>query len=843
MNRSLCVSLLAATVLTPLPALAQDADEADANPRLAEGIPEIIVTARKTEESINDAPAAISAFSTEVLDERGLNDIADIGNQTPGLSFSQAFGRDTDRPVIRGLGNVLAGVQFGVESGVAIFIDGALFRGDIQSLNFDALERIEIVKGPQSALYGRNTYSGAINLITKTPGDSFTGTLRARAAEYDEYMVSGSIDIPIAPGVVAARVDGRYYEYGGQYRNSLTGRKVGQEESTNIGATLYVTPGDNFRWRTRVSYEKQDDGSPALFLTDAGDNNCKPGFRSANYRTSSFAFPFWPVTKTSTNDNQYFCGVIKPGTVALNNDPSQVLFRTSPFAPFVPTTLDGTAVDGYYKKRWFVSTNMSADLGDSGWTADGIFAYRNEVARTGTDSDHSDAFVYFILNPLFGPAGGVPNPAVDNPAFANTHRSLAEDVSVELRISSPQENRIRGMAGIYMYDFSIKDRDINFSTGPNGFPYGGPGSDEETIENTSFFGKVEFDISDALTLGVEGRYLIEEKSRTEFTATGSNVFEGERTKDFVPRVTLDWQPTPDTLVYAIYAEGNKPGGTNGSAGASIGRESYEPETLKGGEIGIKQTLAGGRVQLNVAAFYNELSAVQLTTALPVGGGALTSVATNQGDAEVKGFEVELTARPMPELTLSGGVAYTDAKFTNGCDDFQYTLNSGGLLISDALNPTPAEAALCSIKGNRLPLGSDWQANGAIDWRSNISNNSEIFANLNGSYEGSKYVQVHNLAETGDTFLLNGRAGVSFGNLEFAVFGRNLTDEDSIPLATRWFDLRYGIGVANVPPQFATPGNGGTAAAGDPLADRSFPRAFFGALRKGRTFGAEVKFKF
>lgn len=826
------IGLLAATVLTPGTVLAQDAGSDEAVDQTADvdtgGVPIITVTARKTEESLTDAPVAVTAFSGETLEERGLNDIADIGNQTPGLSFSQAFGRDTDRPVIRGLGNVLAGVQFGVESGVSIFIDGALFRGDVQTLNFDALERVEIVKGSQSALYGRNTYSGAINFVTATPGDDFAGTLRARVAEYGEYMVSGSIDVPLVPGILAARLDGRYYEYEGQYTNSLTGNLVGSEESLNAAATFYLTPSDNFTFRTRISYEEQDDGPPALFLQGADQNNCKPGFRSAAFRGPSFAFPFWPITRSSTNENQYFCGVIEPGTVALNTDPVPVPFRTSPFAPFQDRTLDGTAIDGYERERWFVSTGFEGDLGDNGWTGSGIVAYRSEIARTGTDSDHSDAFVYFTLNPLFG-ANGPPDPTVQEPAFANTHRSRVEDVSAELRIASPEDQPVRFLAGAYLYDFTLQDREVDFSNVPDGVPFGSAGSYEETIDNMSFFGRVEFDPTDTVTIGFEGRYLMEQKTRREFSATGSVLYEGDEERDFVPRVTIDWQPNPDTLIYAIYTEGNKPGGTNASAGASIGRESYASETLVGGEIGLKQTFADGRLQLNVAAFYNEVSNVQLTTALPVGGGALTSVATNQGDAEVQGFEVEVTARPIPALTLNFGVAYTDARFTRGCDDFQYTLNSGGLRISDAENPTAAEAPLCSIAGNRLPLGSPWQANGAIDFRQPLGANSEFFANLNGSYEDSKFVQVHNLAETGETFLLNARVGVEFGDFTLAAFGRNLTDEDTIPLATRWFDLRYGIGTTGIP--------AGTNA------DTSFPRAFFGALRKGRTFGAELSYRF
>ena len=826
----LLASALATGCVIVAPAAAQEntANSVDGD----NGITEIVVTARKTAESVNDAPVAVTAFDSALIESRGITDISDIATQTPGISFSQAFGRSTDRPVIRGLGNVLAGVQFGVESGVSVFIDGALFRGDIQTLDFGSLERIEIVKGSQSALYGRNTYAGAINFITKTPGDVFAGRIQARVAEYDEYNISGSLDVPILPGVIAARVDGRYYEYGGQYRNSLTGNKVGQEESTNVAGTLYFTPDNNFDARFRLSYEEQNDGTPALFLQGSDQNNCQAGFRSAAFRTSSFAFPFWPVTRTSTNDNQYFCGEIQPGTVALNNEASPVPFRTSGFAPFVDTPLDGTAFDGYQTRRWYGSSVINWDIAGSGWTATAITAVRSEISRTGTDSDHSDAFVYFTINPIFSnPPGPAPNPLVEEPAFANTHRGESDDYSIDLRLATPASNPVRALAGFYKYDFQLHDREIDFSTGPDGVPFGGAGSYEETIANTSFYGRIEADLGDTITVAVEGRYLEDQKTRTEYAAGGAaTLFEGDKIKDFVPRVTLDWQPSQDTLVYAIYTEGNKPGGTNASAGAGIGRPTYRSETLKGGEFGIKQTFLNSRLQVNLSAYYNDVSDVQLTTALPVGNGALTSVATNQGNAEVKGFELEVIARPVRQLTMNFGAAYTDAKFTSGCDDFEYTLNTGGLRISDAENPTATEAPLCSIAGNRIPLGSPWQLNTAADWRDSLGNGPlEYFINLNASYESSKYVQVHNLAETGDTTLVNARVGIGGDNWELALFGRNLFDEDTIPLATRWFDLRYGIGTTGIP--------AGTNA------DTSFPRAFFGALRKGRTLGAEVKFTF
>ena len=173
MKRSLRVMLLAATVFTPSLAMAQDAPADDEG-----GIKDIVVTARKTAETLSDAPVAVSVVTSEKINELGLTSIDDFAKQSTGISFSQAFGRSTDRPVIRGQSNVLAGVQAGVETGAAYFVDGVYYQGDIQGFDPQSIERVEVIKGPQSALYGRNTYAGAINYITKDPSKDLTVSAR-----------------------------------------------------------------------------------------------------------------------------------------------------------------------------------------------------------------------------------------------------------------------------------------------------------------------------------------------------------------------------------------------------------------------------------------------------------------------------------------------------------------------------------------------------------------------------------------------------------------------------------------------------------------------------------------
>lgn len=763
------------------------------------GLEEIVVTARKLEESLQDTPVAVSAFTERGLDDLQINDVNDIAQLTSGLSFSQAFGRSTDRPVIRGQSNVLAGVQFGVESGTAYFVDGIFFGGNtIQNLNFDALERVEVIKGPQSALYGRNTYAGAINFITKTPSDEFEGTVLGRIAEDDEYEIRGGIAAPIAPGLISARLDARYYEFGGEYTNQLTGKKVGSEQSASVAGTVYFTPAPAVSARLRVQYSEQDDGPLPIFLQPAIDNNCFPGFRSPAFRVGGL--------RVSDNPNQYFCGVIapRPELVELNTD------------PLPDGTPDGTAFDGIENDQWLASLILDYRFLD-GWTITSLTGFRDEEQLFGTDSDHSDAFI------LFGP------PGVVEPIFANTNRNDVRDWSQEIKVATPQDWRVRGLLGGYYFDQEETQVDLTFQNPIEGEPFGTPLSDRTTIENWAVFGLAEVEVIPSVTVTGEFRYQEETKGRVEL----QNAFDADRTfTSFTPRVTVDWQPSDDRLYYFVYAEGVKPGGINGPTGEPIDAVFFDQESSNNFELGTKLSFLNRRLTVNVAGYFIDASDVQLTTAIPAPGttGAVTSVASNQGESEILGFELDITAFPIDGLRLNATYAFADAEFTSGCDPFEFTLNTGGLVFPGG-DPVPE----CDISGRQLPLGSKHQASGSFVWQRPLSSQVDYFVSGDASYESTKFVQVHNQAETGDTFLLNARLGVVWQSLELTGFVRNLTDEDTIPLATRWFDLRHGFAPAGIP--------FGELAAMGQTADTSFPRGFFATLRRGRTFGAQIRYSF
>lgn len=822
MKKSILLSSAAALAVTALATgsvIGQEAEQAASQSSTRDII---TVTARRREETILDAPVAVTAFGEADILNLGLQSVDDVARFTPGLSFSSAFGRTSERPVIRGQANVLAGVQFGVESGTAYFIDGVYYPGSIQNLDPNDLARVEVIRGPQSALYGRNTYAGAINFITRGAGDTFEGNLRGRYGSFGEHEVSAGISGPLSDQV-GFRLSFRDYNYDGEWTNQVTGRTVGSQSTTSISGVLDFTPANNFDVRLRAQYSDSRDGTLPLFLQPAASNNCAPGHRSlASWSRSG-----------STNNNQYFCGVIRPAPVALNTGPALPgqpaivpgvpANALNPFLPFqLYSTADGTPFDGVTNETLLLSGIVNWDLGGSGYVLTVSGAYRDEERRFGSDSDHSS--INFVLQP----AGMTDTGAF----FANTTRNEVEDFSFEARLASPVSERLRWMVGVYYYDQTNNGYTITFSN-----PAGNP-ANILTTTNRAVFGLLEYDIADNLTVTLEGRYAEEEKSTIDGLSAATQFTRSDTFNNFTPRLTLNWSVNPETTVYAVFARGVKPGGQNGSVGASVNIPTYDQETSDNYEIGVKRFLFGGSGYFAAAAYYIEATDVQLTTAVANAMGALNSVATNQGSAEILGLELEYRHQLTDIFSVGATYAWTRPEFTEGCDDAQWELTSGGgVIASNSTAPGTGtsffgQTGNCSIAGNRIPLTSEHQLSLNAELRAPLgaTGRLEWFARGDFTYESSKYVQVHNLAETGDASILGAQFGIQGENWTLMAYGRNLLDEDSIVMATRWLQTPY----------LSTGFSPNTAPAG---AATGAPRAFFGTLRRGASYGIEARYRF
>ena len=832
---------LGASALAGQTAIAQSGGATAQGPSLEE----VVVTARKREESLQDVPLPVTALTEADISNRQVTSLDDVAKFTPGLVFSKNFGRATERPVVRGLASVLAGTNASVETGVAYFVDGVYYPGDIQSLDMNDVARVEVIRGPQSALYGRNTYAGAINFVTKRPGDATSGSVSA-SFDPDERNLSARLAARPADWL-AVTLNGRYYDFDGQWTNKLTGRKVGFEKTSSFGGTANLTLTENTELRLRFQRNRDRDGSRPIFFQSGAENNCFPGTRSlGSYNSTS-----------TDNTNQWYCGEIKPRDVYLNDAPV-----TQGFPPLlgIPSTLRGQAAgaliydtraglpfSGVERDLDLFTASFRWDIMGSGYSMVLNGGTRDEDRKTGADSDHSQ------VNIIGPDINGVRALATGSSAARDTY----EDWSGELRIESPQDDRFRWMLGVYHFEWENRNYRIDFaSPGGQARP-----SQIFDIINTGYFGSVGFDFTDRLSATLEMRSATERKGQIDWTQVpnvpagptaaatyDSSIRGNDEWKSTTPRATVDFKLNEDVTLFAIWAKGYKPGGFNGAVAITNGRpldESFKQEESVNYELGMKSQLMDRRLTLNVSVFKMTIDDIQLTTPITnATTGAVTSISTNQGDGEIKGLEIESRFAATDDLTLGFTYALADTKFTSGIDDFQWQITSGGGIFNPA-NPTDPARNLNgrgngSIVGNPFPLAAKHTASLTADYsRPVFGGGYRLYVNSDLSYTSKKNIQVHNTAYTGSALLMGARVGIETDNWRAGFYGRNLLDESSAVGATRWLHS-YLIGI---------PATAGPAATLDPglppttVAAYSLPRGIFGTLRRERQIGLELNYKF
>ena len=823
-------ALLTATILTPGAVLAQTgiADTTGPSAPAVSQSNEIIVTARKREESLQEVPTSVAVATAETIDRLGLDNLEDISRTIPGLVFDDSFGRDANRPVIRGQANILG------QSGVAFFIDGIYFTGSLADYDVDTIERIEVVKGPQSALYGRNTYSGAINIISKLPGDTWEGRVQADISEFDRYEITAGIRGPLTEGL-SFGLNGRYYDFGGQFTNQFDGEKLGQQSSWSVSSVLNWDNGGPFTATLRGYFNRTDDGQPAIFATSVAENNCFPD-----------------IGGLFNGAGRYFCGTIRPREL------------TSDFTrQFRPEDLDRVGIEA---DTYNISLRMEYELGD-GLTLTSLTGYNNREQTTLTDGDYSNEnFVSAIF--AFVPAGapgsgrfGAVN-AADVTDFTFANLSQTEDWSQELRLTY-QSDSFDVIVGGYYFDqddngFGIREvpDNANALAASNlaaavsarcaatpgctfAFPFSplrpiAESRDENllNIRNIAAFGAVEWHITPELNLGVEGRYQEERIRQTAFIFNegqprGNAITGSETFKDFAPRVTLDYQPTPNNLIYAIYAEGQKPGGFNGPIAIQAQEQdptiqvaTFDPENVKSYELGFKNTFLNGALTANLALFRNEVEGYQLSQLVQTTTNSVTAT-VNAGDARINGLELELVARPGANFTLTANYALADTRFTSGfdqnegvlldvADDRRVNCSTGFQFPSlPCTVGSSSNSAYGSIEGRRIPRAPVHTVFADVDWRAPVGTGDwEFFAGANVSLTSTNFAQVANLAETGSAVEVDARIGIRNDRFRIQGYVDNLTDEDAVQQLIRY-------------------------------ADPSFRRNFIAGLRPGRRFGVIV----
>lgn len=706
---------------------------------IAQELEEIVVTARKVEENLQEVPVAVTAFTAEQIEEAGLNDLFDVSLATPGFSFERLSRYGTplggaSRPVIRGMSNILGGAN------ASIFIDGLQYSDSILSFPMDTVQRVEVIKGPQAALFGRATFAGAINLITKRAGNRFQNKLSARVASQREYEASFLSQGPLLEDKLYYTAFGRVYDFGGFYRNSLDDRRIGDEKSVNFDGSLEFRPNEMFRARFGLGIGRDDDGASALTLQNRTYNNC-----------------YLEVAR------QYYCGAVVKDIPSVQN-------------------LDLFGDDIGIDKD---STRLAAQLE---WQL-GNFTLRSNTG-------------YFRADQTYGYDVDL---TANSTALRGTFNRIAisdrREGSTELIVQHDAGQGVRYLAGFYYYksrrDFR-EDR-LNGATVDQG---------EARVNNLALFGSVSVDFTERLTGSVELRYADDEIGNDNPRARAALPLIEDSFDSFSPRVTLDWQLREGSMLYASYAQGNKPGDINANPLLPPEYLFAEEEESNNYEIGAKNVFGDGRTTFNLALYAIDWDKQQLTSTVFLANGNPTSVLVNAGKTKAKGLELELASALTERITAGFGYSYNDAKFRDYDNSDQAALFG---------NP--------SAKGNQTPNASKHQLNLFGRYEFPLNNGMTGFLRGDYSYSSKKYAQIHNLAHTGGQSLLNLKAGVRGDAWTLTLFVDNATDDRTPSTLVRFVDF------ANILPR------------GGSMRTSVFARAFFYPLPPKRQLGLNASYSF
>ncbi|WP_404326856.1 TonB-dependent receptor [Aerophototrophica crusticola] len=564
-------------------------------PASAQGVEEIVVTARQRAEDPQRTPLSLTVLGPEAIERAQVDSIADIATRAPGLVVSDPFGRFNPAPAIRGL--TQPGV--GEEPSVGFFLDGVYVSGRSSiNLFLDDVERIEVLKGPQNALFGRNTFGGAVNLVTRKPGDAVEGQVAGAIGNKGRKEFSASVGGPLVAGKLAARASFALDDYDGFYRNALAGGpEIGAEKSTAAALTLRATPTDRLEALLRVSYAEDRDGQPKGWWLQT---NCQQRLNAAGVPAGAFT---------------QYCGEIPED---------------------VPTQAANAEHFGFRRDAWRTALTVNYDLGPATLTS--ISAANFETNEFNRDNDYSAA--------LIARAG----------QLTDRH-----DWSQELRLVSNDDGEpLSWIAGASRYRFDNETERRDFDYVESRVRPGGGTRTAEVTDSWAVYGSLSYRLPLDLTATADLRWQRDEK-RFATTAL-PNVGLSDEWTMWTPRFALSWQATDDALLYASAAKGAKSGGFSTMANILPTERSFDPETNWTYEVGAKTQWLGGRVTANAALFWIDWTDQQVVAVSSGPFTNNNFYTANAAQSRSRGLELELAAAPVEGLDLRAAYTFVDAEF-------------------------------------------------------------------------------------------------------------------------------------------------------------------------------------
>jgi iron complex outermembrane receptor protein len=670
-------------------------------------IEEIIVTATKRGETLlQETPLSITAFSSKALEISHIESMRDIGQYTPGLDISGVSSHA--ELYIRGVGN--NNVFAGSDSSSTMHLDGVyLARPLMVFSDFLDIERIEVLRGPQGTLYGRNSTGGNINIISRLPSDELRMSFSGEYGNYDKFKFTGNVSGPLVEDKVMAGISFLKKDRDGYVDNispNTNRDHLNDEDSFAVRGSLRVVPTESIEAVLIVDYFKEDN-----------HGNVQKAFH-----IDEFGNPFFiPIPWFSPTI------IADPWTVSLPGD-------------FQSHELVTRGITG----------KITADL-PHGITLTSITAYRDVDFWSENDADFTDVNAFGQFNGF----------------------EKQDQLSQEFQLNGEIGN-LDWLVGLYYFEEEVEFHGILAGADPGFFPpvfEFKPFAIADTEAFAAYFHGV-YAVTDKLSVTAGVRYSDEERSMNMGSAAfmlGGIPLPGAFTNidsadwdAWTPKVGVDYKVNDDLMIYASVSRGFKSGGFNSFA--SSAEEAYNPEYIWAYEIGIKSDWADNRLRANASAFYYDYTDLQVLGFTNFSAASLGMRVTNAASVTIQGFELEITAKPVPQFMLTAGVAYLDATY----DEY---------LTARAASPTvPVD-----VSGNVLNHAPEWAVNLAAQYDVVVKDYGTLSFHVGYNWQDDIYISSpFNDPKMGQDayYIVDARIGfvTHDDRWEFAVFGNNLTDE-------------------------------------------------------------------
>lgn len=780
----LCELVMAACGLmlaTPQGAMAQAAAPATAAAAAKSEVQEVTVTARKRSETLVEVPISIQSVSEKELRAAAITNVNELGTST-GFNFtsaqgSGAQGRAFGVTTFRGLQGDL---NFPWENSGGVFIDGIFISGGVGSLGMTDVARVEVLKGPQNAFFGRSTFGGAVNFITRNPGAKFGGTVNATVNQKGATDMDVSVEGSLIPDLMTGRLTVGNKNKPALYRAS-DGGDLGAETTRYVTGTLYLTPTDESFIRLRGHFQVDDDSTPATALIPGSVSTSCTGKSYTGIGRDGATVQYTPGTA-------YFCD----GIPTLK-DVGKGVFDAN---TTIPASVRNAFIENSLNDPFLAKTPK---LNHAGMRRDTLrlSAQYGTSLPMGMDLAVNAGFNSSNSTSMFD----LDRTKVNN--FFNVQTNVTRDSTLDARVTTNAKAALRGVAGVSLFTsaFQLSQLDLNAGLGATAPARNTGNYLDLKAEVPAVYGSVEYDFTKEITASAETRYQQDKITFTSFTGVPT----ANKTSSWLPRLTLRYKPDANLSAYVNVARGVQPLTVNtGYANANANGKAYilslfpdagdftpQPK-LDSIEVGLKQRVS--KDLLYAVAVYNQKWLNRLSSSVifnPTTCGTTTGTAacpfsaagsgvTIGNEATINGVELTVEAQPLPQLSVG---AYLDIK-RGKWDKY---LNSGSSRYgSNGVRSLTGDAV--SFDGNKLARIPDMTLSVNGTWRFGTVGGWSPSLRGDVTYYGKYYETDFNFTKTDPWTRLDLRLGFEKGTTSVELFVKNALNDDSWVTVARTANL-------------------------------------------------------